>query len=69
MNKILKVEGMMCENCERHVENALLTLPSLGYANADHTTGEVQISFTDDISDEQLKETVEKEGFLVLAIF
>lgn len=65
--KILTVEGMHCENCEIRVENALNRLDGvLCKVNLKKKTATV--SYSAEVSDEILKETVEKLGYQVTAI-
>ena len=65
--KILTVEGMHCENCEIRVENALNRLDGvLCKVNLKKKTATV--SYSVEVSDEILKETVEKLGYQVTAI-
>ena len=65
--KVMTIEGMHCENCEIRVENALNRL--------DHVACKVSwkkktavISYSEEISDEMLKETVERMGYQVTYI-
>lgn len=65
--KILTVEGMHCENCEIRVENALNRLDGvLCKVNLRKKTATV--SYSTQVSDELLKETVEKLGYQVTQI-
>ena len=65
--KVLAVEGMHCENCEIRVENALNRLDGvLCKVNLKKKTAAV--SYSKEVSDELLKETVEKLGYEVTAI-
>lgn len=66
MEKILKVEGMMCPHCEAHVKKALEALAGVEEALPSHVKGEVVVKLSAAVSDEVLKETVEKEGYKVL---
>ncbi len=67
MKKIIKIEGMKCENCSAHVKEALESLDS----NLD-----VKISLFkkqasvegENLDDEKLREAVEKAGYKVLEI-
>ena len=62
--KLLTVEGMHCENCEIRVENALNRLDGvLCKVNLKKKTAAV--SYSAEVSDEVLKETVEKLGYQV----
>ena len=65
--KVMTIEGMHCENCEIRVENALNRL--------DHVACKVSwkkknavISYSEEVSDEMLKETVERLGYQVTQI-
>ena len=66
MEKILKVEGMMCPHCEAHVKKALEALAGVEEALPSHVKGEVVVKLSAALSDEVLKETIEKEGYKVL---
>lgn len=66
MKKRLKVEGMMCPNCERHVKKALEALPGVEEAVADFKQGTAVVTLSAEVSDETLKATVEAEGYKVL---
>lgn len=65
--KTLVIQGMHCENCEIRVENALNRL--------DHVACKVSwkkktavVSYSAEVSDELLKDTVEKIGYKVTEI-
>ena len=65
--KVLTVEGMHCENCEIRVENALNRLDGvLCKVNLKKKTATV--SYSAEVSDELLKEMIEKLGYKVTAI-
>ncbi len=65
--KIMHIEGMRCENCEIRVENALNRLDGAACkVNLKKKTATV--SYSTELSDELLKETVEKMGYKVVEI-
>lgn len=66
MEKIIRVDGMMCHHCEMRVENALLSLDGVGSVKADHEKREVRVTLENDVSDALLRSTIEKEGYKVL---
>lgn len=66
MEKIIRVDGMMCHHCEMRVENALLSLDGVGSVKADHEKREVRVTLEKDVSDALLRSTIEKEGYKVL---
>lgn len=67
MKKIIKIEGMKCENCSVHVKEALEALDS----NLDVKISLFRKQATvegENLNDEALKEAVEKAGYKVLGI-
>ena len=62
MKKILKIEGMMCANCERHVVKALSALPGVVSASADHSAGTASVELEAEVPDSDFKKAVEEEG-------
>ena len=68
MEKIIKIEGMMCGHCEAHVKKALEVLEGVEQANVSHEAGTAIVTMTADISDDILKKTVEEEGYKVVDI-
>ena len=66
MEKVIRVDGMMCHHCEMRVENALLALDGVGSVKADHEKKEVRVTLEKDVSDALLRSTIEKEGYKVL---
>lgn len=66
MTKTLKVDGMMCGHCEARVKRALEALPEVSSATASHESGSVTVTLSSPLSDDTLKEVIEKEGYTVL---
>ncbi|MBQ8350940.1 MAG: heavy metal translocating P-type ATPase [Clostridia bacterium] len=66
MEKIIKVEGMMCMHCEAHVKKALEALPGVTAAIASHKEGIVTVTLSEPVSDETLKAAIEAEGYQVV---
>ena len=66
MTKTLKVDGMMCGHCEARVKRALEALPEVSSATASHESGSVTVTLSSPLSDDALKEVIEKEGYAVL---
>lgn len=65
--KVLTVEGMHCENCEIRVENALNRLDGV-VCKVNRKKNIATVSYSTEVSDEQLKGTVERLGYKVTAI-
>ena len=68
MEKILKIEGMMCPRCEAHVKKALEAIEGVASAVADHTADKATVTLTAPVEDSVLKAAVEEEGYTVLGI-
>ena len=69
MKKILKIEGMMCANCEKHVVKALSALSGVVSASADHSAGTAAVELEAEVSDSDFKKAVEEvAGYKLLGI-
>ena len=58
----LKVTGMTCDHCKATVENGLKDLQGVSEVLADRNTMQVRIQ-AESVSDDQIKERVEKLGY------
>lgn len=61
----IKVKGMMCEGCENRIKNALGEIEGIKEVEANHNTGLVKITSTDEVKKEEMEETIEDIGFEV----
>lgn len=68
MNKVMKIEGMMCGHCEAAVKKALEALPQVDSAEVSHSEGTAVVNLRSEISDETLKKTVEDKDYTVIEI-
>ena len=66
MEKIIKVEGMMCPHCEAHVKAALEALEGVKAAAASHTSGTVTVMLTAPVEDAVLRSVIEEKGYKVV---
>jgi len=66
MEKTLKVEGMMCGHCEKHVADALRKVPGVAGATADHEAGVAVVTLTRDVPEPELRSAVEAAGYTVV---
>ena len=64
--KIIKIEGMMCENCANHVKSALLKIKNVKNVEVSLKDKNAIIEFDNDLSDEIIKKTIEDEGYKVV---
>ena len=63
MEKIIKVEGMMCPRCEAHVVKALTAIEGVESATASHTESVAKVTLTEDIADDVLIKAIVDEGY------
>lgn len=54
---------MMCENCERHVKEALEALPFIESAKADHVQGTVDITSDGEPDRKAMEDAISKAGY------
>ena len=64
--KTLKVEGMMCHNCENHVKKALKAIKGVEEAAASHESGEVKIKLSKDVPEEKLEKAISDAGYKII---
>ena len=57
------VGGMMCENCERHVMNALKSVDGIVSVKADHRTGKAIVTYTSKPDETAMKQAVEDADY------
>lgn len=61
--KTLKVEGMMCPNCERHVREALEKIDGVESATADHNKKEAVVKLTKDVPNSAFEKAITDAGY------
>ena len=61
----LSVEGMMCEGCEKRVENALKNVKGVSSVMASHEKRKVIVKYESNISEDVIKEKIEDLGYEV----
>lgn len=61
--KTIKVEGLMCANCERHVKEALEKIKGVDEATASHEKGEVLLKMSKSVDDKRIAKAVEEAGY------
>ena len=63
---LLKVEGMMCEHCERRVKQCLEALPFISSAVPDFKSGTVKVTPEGEIDFKTVKAEIKKAGYKLL---
>lgn len=64
--KEIKVEGMKCAMCKKHVEEALKSVDSVKKVKVNLETGIVEIKSKEEIDNEQIKNKIDELGFNVV---
>lgn len=68
MEKVVKIEGMMCGHCEKHAHDALVSLPGVESAQVSHEKGEAILTCSADVDNESIKRAIADEGYKVTSI-
>ena len=61
--KILKVEGMMCQHCEKHVKDALEKIDGVQEAIASHEKKQVVVKLSKDVPESEFEKAVSDAGY------
>jgi len=63
-SRVLRVPDMSCGHCESSVQEALDELDGVEKAKADHTTGEVELTYdASRVPEEKLQEAIDEAGY------
>ncbi len=68
MEKIIKIEGMMCPHCEGRVKGLLEGLAQVSVADVSHTRGDAKITLSADIDNAVITKLIEDAGYKVTEI-
>ena len=68
MEKVIRIEGMMCAHCESRVRKALEAVDGVASAAVSHKDGTATVSLGGAVPDEALKAAVEAQDYKVLGI-
>ncbi|MCD7929751.1 MAG: cation transporter [Clostridiales bacterium] len=64
----LKIDGMMCGMCERHINDAIRGAFPVKKVTSSHSKGETVILTETDIPEDQLRAAIDKTGYRVLSV-
>ncbi len=64
----ISISGMSCENCARHVREALGKLAGVRKVSVSLEKGLAEVDSAAELSDAQLREAIEEEGYEVKGI-
>ncbi|MBE5867432.1 MAG: heavy metal translocating P-type ATPase [Lachnospiraceae bacterium] len=68
MERLMKIEGMMCGHCSARVKKCLEALPEVTEAVVSHETNSAVVKLNAELANEVLKKTVEDQGYTVISI-
>ena len=68
MEKILKIEGMMCNHCVMHVQKALAAIPGVTEVTVRLDEKKAKVKLNQDVADEVFKTTIEDAGYQLAEI-
>ncbi len=68
MQKIMKIEGMMCGHCEARVKKTLEALEQVAQAEVSHGSGTAVVTLRSEISNEELTRVIEAQDYKVISI-
>ena len=63
MEKTLKIEGMMCAHCQKHVHDALAKMDGVTDVTVDLEGGKADVKATHDISEVDFRKVIEEAGY------
>ena len=68
MEKVMKIEGMMCGHCEARVKKVLEALDQVDQAIVSHEKDEAIVMLNSEISNEELAKVVEEQDYKVVSV-
>ena len=63
MEKTLKIEGMMCAHCQKHVHDALAKMDGVTDVTVDLEGGKADVKATHDIPEADFRKVIEDAGY------
>ena len=68
MEKILKIEGMMCNHCVMHVQKTLAAIPGVAEVTVSLEEKDAKVKLNQDVADEAFKTAIEDAGYQLTEI-
>jgi Cu2+-exporting ATPase len=65
MEKIFRVEGMMCPHCEAHVKKAVEAIKGVAEVTASHKESKVTVKLLSEVSDKDIVKAITDAGYTV----
>ncbi len=68
MKKLILIEGMGCQNCVKHVTEALENISGVNKVNVSLEKNNAVVEYSGEISDEVFKTAIDEAGYNVTKI-
>ncbi len=68
MEKVIKIEGMMCPHCEARVKKTLMAIEGVLEAEVSHEKGTAALKLSAEVSNDVLRQKIEDDGYTVVSI-
>ena len=68
MEKLLKIEGMMCGHCVMHVQKALAAVPGVAEVTVSLDEKAATVKLNQNVTDEVFKTVIEDAGYQLTEI-
>ena len=68
MEKLLKIEGMMCNHCVMHVQKALAAVPGVAEVTVSLDEKAATVKLNQNVTDEVFKTVIEDAGYQLTEI-
>ena len=68
MEKIIKIEGMMCPHCEARVKKLLEETAGVASAHVSHTDGTAIVTLNTPVADDVFEKLITDNGYKFLSI-
>ena len=68
MEKVLKIEGMMCNHCVMHVKKALAAVPGVDEVSVSLEDKSAYVKLNQNVSDDTFKTVVQDAGYELTGI-
>lgn len=65
---VVKVDGMMCNMCESHINDAVRRAIDVKKVASSHTKGETEIITEQPVDEQKVREAIEATGYRVLGV-
>lgn len=66
---VIKIDGMSCNMCEAHMNEAIRNRFDVKKVSSSHTDKELVVISEEELNEEEVKKTIEETGYTYVSIF